>query len=83
MDPAAFGGSDRFVREIEWLAEACRASPTRPGGTGVRLPGSRALQLRAEQLDKGVALYPDIMPALEPWAKKLGVPLPVLIPSMR
>jgi LDH2 family malate/lactate/ureidoglycolate dehydrogenase len=77
MDPAAFGGSDRFIRETEWLAEACRTSPTKPGEPPVRLPGSRALQLRAEQLKKGVALYPSIMPTLKPWAEKLGIPLPV------
>lgn len=81
MDPAAFGGSDRFARETEWLAEACRTNPTKPGEAPVRLPGSRALQLRAEQLAKGVALYPSILPALEPWAEKLGVPPPVLTPS--
>ena len=26
-----------------------------------------------EQREKGVALYPTIMPALVPWAEKLGV----------
>jgi LDH2 family malate/lactate/ureidoglycolate dehydrogenase len=76
IDPAAFGGSDRFVRETEWLAEACRTNPTKPGEPPARLPGSRALQLRAEQLQNGVALYPSIMPTLKPWAEKLGVPLP-------
>jgi L-lactate dehydrogenase len=77
MDPVAFGGSDSFIRETEWLAEACRTNPTKPGDPPVRLPGSRALQLRAEQLENGVALYPSIMPTLEPWAEKLGIPLPV------
>jgi L-lactate dehydrogenase len=79
IDPAAFGGSDYFVREMEWLAEACRTNPTKPGAPPVRLPGSRALQLRDEQLKKGVALYPDIMPMLRPWAEKLEVSLPVSI----
>ena len=76
IDPAAFGGRDRFIRETEWLAEACRTTSTKPGESPVRLPGSRALQLRGEQLKKGVALYPSIMPALKPWAEKLGIPLP-------
>lgn len=77
MDPAAFGGSEHFIRETEWLAEACRTNPTKPGEPPVRLPGSRALQLRAEQLEKGVVLYPSIMPTLKPWAEKLGISLPV------
>jgi LDH2 family malate/lactate/ureidoglycolate dehydrogenase len=81
LDPAAFGGSARFIRETEWLAEACRTNPTKPGEPPVRLPGSRALQLRAEQLEKGVALYPGIMQTLEPWAEALGIPLPMLTPS--
>jgi hypothetical protein len=29
-----------------------------------------------EQRSKGVALYPTIMPALAPWAEKLGVAIP-------
>ena len=79
MDPAAFGGSDHFIRETEWLAEACRINPTKLGEPPVRLPGSRARQLRAEQLKNGVILYPTIMPTLKPWAEKLGIPLPVPI----
>jgi hypothetical protein len=30
----------------------------------------------AEQRANGVALYPTIMPALAPWAQKLGVTVP-------
>ena len=79
LDPAAFGTNDRFIRETEWLAEACRTNPTKPGEPPVRLPGSRALQLRAEQLEKGVLLFPSIMPILNPWAETLNIPLPVPI----
>jgi L-lactate dehydrogenase len=76
IDPAAFGGREYFLRETEWLAEACRTNPTKPDSLPVRLPGSRALQLRAEQLEQGVALYPTILPSLQPWSEKLGIPLP-------
>ena len=79
MNPAAFGGSDYFTRETQWLADASRSNPTRPGSPPVRLPGSRALQLRAEQLQSGLALYPTILPSLQPWAEKLGVSLPTPI----
>jgi L-lactate dehydrogenase len=77
IDPAAFGGLDRFTRETEWLAGASRSNPTKPGSPPVRLPGSRAIQLRAEQLENGVALYPTIMPALQSWAAQYGVSLPM------
>jgi L-lactate dehydrogenase len=79
IDPAAFGGHDHFLRETGWLAEACRTNPTRPGASPVRLPGSRGLKLRAEQLQKGVSLYPTILPSLKPWAEKLDIALPAPI----
>ncbi len=79
INPDAFGGLDAFIRESEWLADACRANPVKPGDPQVRLPGSRALKLRAEQMQNGVALYPDILPALVPWAEKLQLSVPVPI----
>jgi len=78
-DPAMFGGRDDFRRQTAWLAEACRQTPPRPGFDRVRLPGEAALSRREEQLEHGVELYPGIMPALVPWAKKLGVPCPISI----
>ena len=76
INPAAFGGQDAFIRESEWLADACRSNPVNPGDQPVRLPGSRALQLRTEQLQQGVALYPSIPPALQRWSDKFNIPAP-------
>jgi len=76
LDPQAFGGLEHFTREMEWLAEACRSNQTKQGDPPVRLPGDRALRLRAEQIQEGVSLYPTIIPALKPWAEKFGIPLP-------
>lgn len=76
IDPAAFAGPEAFRREAGFMAEACRTAAPRPGGAPVRTPGERALALRARQLTDGVALHAAIMPALAPWAAKLGVPLP-------
>ncbi len=76
LDPAAFGGTDDFVRQAEWLRQACHSNPPRPGVDRVRLPGERGLARRREQLANGVALHPDILPALAPWADKFGVALP-------
>jgi L-lactate dehydrogenase len=81
IDPGAFGGRDEFTQETEWLAEASRNTPPRPGNSPVRMPGSRALQLRAEQLQNGVMLYPAILPSLKPWLEKFGVSLPTPIPN--
>jgi len=42
----------------------------------VRLPGQGALSRRQRQRAGGVELHPTIMPALIPWAEKLGVAVP-------
>lgn len=79
LDPALFGGREEFARQTEHVAAACRATPPRPGFECVRLPGESGLKRRAEQLAQGVELYPKIMPALLPWAQKLGVPVPAAL----
>jgi LDH2 family malate/lactate/ureidoglycolate dehydrogenase len=76
IDPAAFGGTDAFLRQADWLAGACRDNPPRPGVDAVRLPGQRALARRREQLECGVLLQADILPALAPWARQFGIALP-------
>ena len=76
IDPAAFGGLDAFLRETTWLADAARAVPPGPGVDAVRLPGARGLALRRRQVAEGVHLYASIMPALAPWADRLGVAVP-------
>ena len=78
-DPAAFGGTAAFLRQADCLVAACRANPPRPGVGAVRLPGQRGLTLKREQLQRGVALHEDIVPALVPWASKLNVALPAAL----
>lgn len=73
FDPMAFGGLDAFRRQMDWLVDACHRATPRPQAEPVRLPGERALRLYRDQRANGVALYPDIMPALAEWAAKLGV----------
>ena len=76
VDPAAFGGLEAFRRETQWVAEACRASEPRAGFDRVRVPGELSFERREHQLREGVSLYPSIMPALLPWAERLGVAAP-------
>ncbi len=76
IDPEAFGGREAFVRQADFIAAQCRANPPREGVDGVRLPGERALARRREQLAHGVRLHEAILPALEPWAKRLQVAWP-------
>ena len=73
INPACFGGVESFRREAGHLAAACRGNPPRPGVDRVRLPGETGLRRRREQMAGGVELHPAILPALRPWAAKLGV----------
>ena len=79
LDPAQFAGTDAFVRQMDWLVRACHDATPRPGGPPVRLPGERALRLYRRQSAEGIALYPTIMPALAPWADKLGIAPPAAL----
>jgi len=76
LDPSAFGGLAAFKRQMDHVVAAAHASKPRPGTPGVRLPGEAGMARLKEQRENGVALYPTIMPALVPWAEKLGVAVP-------
>ncbi len=76
IDPQAFAGLSAFETQMDEIARRCHASrPARASDAG-RLPGERGLKLRAEAGKQGVTLYPNIMPMLQPWAERLGLPLP-------
>jgi len=76
LDPEAFGGAEAFHRQMDWVAQACVDNPPRKGFECVRLPGQNGLARRERQLRDGVELEPSILPALAPWAEKLGVVRP-------
>ncbi len=75
-DPDAFGGSEAFLRQTDWIAQACRTNPPRPGVDAVRMPGDRGLALMREQRAQGVRLHPTIPPMLADCAGKYGVAMP-------
>lgn len=76
IDPDAFGGREAFVREIRHVVDLCHATPVAPGNPPVRLPGEGALARRRRQIREGVELHAGILPALAPWAERLGVAMP-------
>ena len=76
LDPAAFGGSKPFARQMDWLVDACHAATPRPGVERVRLPGENGMKRLREQTANGVALFPAIMPSLQPWADRFNVAVP-------
>jgi LDH2 family malate/lactate/ureidoglycolate dehydrogenase len=76
LNPALFGGTENFLRQTTWVADACRATPPRPGVKRVRLPGEAGLRKRRKQLADGIELHPSVMPALADWSVNLGVAAP-------
>jgi L-lactate dehydrogenase len=83
IDPAAFGGLGAFARQAEWIAQACRDNPPRAGVDAVRMPGERGLARRREQLKNGVAMNADILPALESWAHRMSIRMPIALDHAR
>jgi L-lactate dehydrogenase len=76
LDPEAFGGGDAFKRQMDFIVDRAHGAKPRPGVDRVRMPGERGMQRYREQIANGVALFPTIMPALAPWAEKLGIAPP-------
>lgn len=75
-DPEAFGGTEAFLRQTDWTADACRTNPPRAGFSEVRMPGDRGIALRTEQVSKGVALHPTIAPMLAECARRYALNFP-------
>ncbi|MBC8054850.1 MAG: Ldh family oxidoreductase [Sphingobacteriaceae bacterium] len=68
INPAAFGGTDAFIRQTQYLKDECLNASEQ-----VRMPGERALALREEQKEIGIVLYPDVVKGLEDLAEKYSV----------
>jgi len=75
-DPDAFGGMADYLRQMDWVSNACRNNPPRPGFSEVRMPGDRGLALHKEQAVQGIALHPGIPPALRECAGRYGLEFP-------
>lgn len=75
-DPSAFGGSADFLRQMDWIGDACRDNPPRPGVDAVRMPGDRGMALKARQEAAGIVLHPSIAPMLRDSAAAYGMVFP-------
>ncbi len=72
IDPAAFAGTDAFLREASHLANACRANPPPAGKPLVRVPGDNAARSRREALANGVIVDDAVIAKLKVHAQRLG-----------
>jgi L-lactate dehydrogenase len=82
-DPSAFGGEKDFLRQMDWIAAACRDNPPRPGIDAVRLPGDRAVARKRSAEAQGLELHPTILPMLAEAAARHRLPLPAPIEEQR
>ncbi|WP_152046395.1 Ldh family oxidoreductase [Aureimonas psammosilenae] len=76
FDPEAFAGRAAFLRQTDFVAEACRANPPIDPARPVRLPGAKALSGLQRAETEGLTLHPGILSGLEPFANALGVAMP-------
>lgn len=74
--PSRFAGTDAFLRQTTWLADAARKSRPADPAKPVRLPGQLALARKREAERHGVPLAPVITEALRRLAEKHRAPLP-------
>ena len=74
--PARLAGTDAFLRQTNWLAEACLGSPPISPENPVRLPGQAALARKRKAEKDGLAHPEIVLRSLAELAGKVGIPLP-------
>jgi uncharacterized oxidoreductase len=76
LDPARFGGTDHFLREVTGVASHVRSCPTIAGTREVLLPGDPERRTLAQRSAQGIPLDDGNWQALVDLAEKLGVAVP-------
>ncbi|WP_119391479.1 Ldh family oxidoreductase [Taklimakanibacter lacteus] len=74
--PEAFGGRDEFLRQTDWLVEACENSAVPQGRPRVRLPGQAALARKVEALRDGISLDAVRLGGIERLATRFALAQP-------
>ncbi len=76
IDPDAFGGREAFLRQSNFVAQACRRAKPLKEDEPVRLPGAAGLARKRRALAEGVALSGEIIATLAELSRKLEIALP-------
>jgi uncharacterized oxidoreductase len=77
FDPAAFGGVEHFLCEVDGLVAYVRGCPPADPGCPITLPGDPERSARARRLREGIPVPEGTWQLLGQAAKGLGVPLPI------
>jgi L-lactate dehydrogenase len=76
LNPEAFGGSDSFKNETQYLVDQCEKSASIDLNNPVRMPGRKALNLKNEQKQSGLALETSLLTSLKKLGIKFSIPFP-------
>ena len=77
VDPAAFGDREAFLHAVTAYLNEIKASRKAPGVDAIRIPGERALAVRAATLESGQAVvYRAVWDKMIEWATELSVEVP-------
>ncbi|MFT5527699.1 MAG: putative oxidoreductase [Pirellulaceae bacterium] len=76
LNPAEFGGADRFRTEVEDLVDFVRSCPTAPGHDRIILPGDPERVVMASRLENGCPFDDENWGQLTSLAAELGVEPP-------
>ncbi|CAB3809731.1 L-lactate dehydrogenase [Paraburkholderia fynbosensis] len=74
FDPARLGGSESFLRQSDWLVNACRSASVATGKPAVRMPGEAALA-RKKAAQVALRLDREIISTLQALAARFGLHL--------
>ena len=66
-------GIDRFQKQAQYLVHTCLSNEPFDVERPVRIPGSRALQLKKKHMKEGLPLSTSIVEALVKWSDRYGV----------
>jgi uncharacterized oxidoreductase len=73
INPAAFGATERFPKEVAGLADYVRSSPLAPGCDRILIPGQVEHETRLQRLRNGIPIEDDTWSKLQSIAASLGL----------
>lgn len=73
LDPSRFQKLDTFKAEVDCHVRSLRNSQSLPGEDAVRLPGDQRAKRRADRVQNGLALPPELLKQLDTLAAELAI----------
>jgi LDH2 family malate/lactate/ureidoglycolate dehydrogenase len=74
--PSKLAGGDSFLRQTNWLADACLSQESIDPSRPIRLPGQLALERKRQALKEGLVLPDIVFNGLKTLAERKAIPLP-------